>query len=126
MSADRVGSQRTDVSVRGIHPDVTGREFIKTCTSGVCTFSLLSVLGFPHSAGAQIVQQTRETRARSIAYTFTEPTVFYEFMLDTARLAAQADCGRMTIHRSGFMVVENKVKNGACSYCGAPTPGIWE
>jgi pyruvate formate lyase activating enzyme len=35
-------------------------------------------------------------------------------------------CDRMIIRRAGFMVVENKVKNGACPYCGAPIPGIWE
>jgi pyruvate formate lyase activating enzyme len=35
-------------------------------------------------------------------------------------------CDRMIIRRAGFMVVENKVKNGACFYCGAPIPGIWE
>jgi len=35
-------------------------------------------------------------------------------------------CDRMIIRRAGFMVVENKVENGACPYCGAPIPGIWE
>jgi len=35
---------------------VTRRDFIKACASGVCAFSLLSVLGFPRSAQAQIVQ----------------------------------------------------------------------
>jgi pyruvate formate lyase activating enzyme len=49
--------QRTNVSLRSSHPGVTRREFIKACASGVCAFSLLSVLGFPQSARAQIVQQ---------------------------------------------------------------------
>ncbi len=39
------------------NPRITRRDFIKTCASGVCAFSLLSVLGFPRSAHAQIVQQ---------------------------------------------------------------------
>jgi pyruvate formate lyase activating enzyme len=34
-------------------------------------------------------------------------------------------CDRMLIRRAGFMVVENKVKDGACPHCGAPVPGIW-
>jgi pyruvate formate lyase activating enzyme len=38
------------------NPQVTRRDFIKACASGVCAFSLLSVLGFPRSAQAQIVQ----------------------------------------------------------------------
>jgi pyruvate formate lyase activating enzyme len=35
-------------------------------------------------------------------------------------------CGRTIIRRAGFMVVDYKVKDGACPYCGAPIPGIWE
>jgi pyruvate formate lyase activating enzyme len=47
-----------------------------------------------------VVRQAQAVEARSTAYTYTEPTVFY--------------------------VVENTVKKGACPYCGAPIPGIWE
>ena len=36
---------------------------------------------------AQIVQATLDSGARTIAYTFTEPTIFYELAVDTARLA---------------------------------------
>ena len=35
----------------------------------------------------QIVRAARASGARTIAYTFTEPTIFYELALDTARLA---------------------------------------
>jgi len=38
---------------------------------------------------ADIVQSTIKSGARSIAYTYTEPTIFYEFALDTARLAKE-------------------------------------
>jgi pyruvate formate lyase activating enzyme len=34
-----------------------------------------------------IVQQAIQTRCTSIAYTYTEPTVFYEYAFDTAKLA---------------------------------------
>jgi len=36
---------------------------------------------------AQIVQAALDSGARTIAYTFTEPTIFYELAVDTARLA---------------------------------------
>jgi pyruvate formate lyase activating enzyme len=37
----------------------------------------------------QVVAEAKRLGCRSISYTYTEPTVFYEFMLDTARLAHQ-------------------------------------
>ena len=37
-----------------------------------------------------VVRQAREMMARSIAYTYTEPTVFYEYMIDTAQLVKNA------------------------------------
>jgi len=39
---------------------------------------------------AQIVQAALDSGARTIAYTFTEPTIFYELAIDTARLAKSA------------------------------------
>jgi pyruvate formate lyase activating enzyme len=36
------------------------------------------------------VQAALQSRSRSIAYTYSEPVVFYEYMLETARLAHQA------------------------------------
>ena len=35
----------------------------------------------------QVVAEAKRLGCRSISYTYTEPTVFYEFMLDCARLA---------------------------------------
>jgi len=35
----------------------------------------------------QVVAAARQNACRTIAYTYTEPTIFYEFMLDCARLA---------------------------------------
>lgn len=35
----------------------------------------------------QVVQEALDTGCRSIAYTYSEPNVFYEYMIDTARLA---------------------------------------
>jgi pyruvate formate lyase activating enzyme len=38
----------------------------------------------------EIVQRASENDCRSISYTYTEPTIFYEFAYDTARLARKA------------------------------------
>jgi len=38
----------------------------------------------------EIVEQAKDTQCRSISYTYTEPTVFYEFAYDTAQLAHKA------------------------------------
>ena len=35
-------------------------------------------------------------------------------------------CKRMVIQRIGYMVGEVHLKEGKCSYCGKPIPGIWE
>ncbi|UCF95789.1 MAG: AmmeMemoRadiSam system radical SAM enzyme [Spirochaetaceae bacterium] len=49
-----------------------------------------------------VVRQARAMGARSVAYTYTEPTVFYEFMVDTARLVAEA--GLLNVmHSNGFI-----------------------
>jgi pyruvate formate lyase activating enzyme len=48
---------------------------------------------FPKEA----VQMANEKGARSIAYTYSEPTTFYEYMFDTAKLARQADLKNVLI-----------------------------
>ncbi|MFA5084441.1 MAG: AmmeMemoRadiSam system radical SAM enzyme [Candidatus Paceibacterota bacterium] len=35
----------------------------------------------------KVVEQAKSNKLKSIAFTYTEPTVFYEYMLDTAKLA---------------------------------------
>ena len=34
-------------------------------------------------------------------------------------------CARLVIQRTGYMVGEVRLKNGACASCGQPIPGIW-
>lgn len=34
-------------------------------------------------------------------------------------------CGKALIGRSGYSIRQNRVKNGACGYCGAVIPGVW-
>ncbi len=49
-----------------------------------------------------LVQRAKEARARSVAYTYVEPTVFTEYMLDIAR-AARAAGLRNLCHSNGFI-----------------------
>jgi pyruvate formate lyase activating enzyme len=50
----------------------------------------------------QIVTLARKYKCPSIAYTYTEPTVFYEYMLDTAKLAKRAGI-RNVMHSCGYI-----------------------
>jgi pyruvate formate lyase activating enzyme len=49
-----------------------------------------------------IVEATSQQRAPTIAYTYSEPMVFYEYMLDTARLARRAGL-RSAVVSSGYV-----------------------
>lgn len=49
-----------------------------------------------------IVQGARMNRAATISYTYTEPTIFMEFALDTARLAREAGIRNVFVS-NGFM-----------------------
>ena len=39
---------------------------------------------------AKVVEQARKNGCRSIAYTYTEPTIFFEYAFDVAKLASEA------------------------------------
>jgi len=54
---------------------------------------------------AQIVAAAQEAGCRSIAYTYTEPTVFFEYAYDTARLAHTAGLANLFI-TNGYMTRE--------------------
>ncbi len=50
----------------------------------------------------KVVALAKKAGSRSIAYTYVEPTIFYEYMLDTARLAKKA--GILNVcHSNGFI-----------------------
>ena len=53
----------------------------------------------------QIVATTLEAGSRSIAYTYTEPTIFFEYAYDTSRLAHAAGLTNLYI-TNGYMTVE--------------------
>ncbi|MFA5090467.1 MAG: AmmeMemoRadiSam system radical SAM enzyme [Candidatus Omnitrophota bacterium] len=50
----------------------------------------------------ELIQRTKEAGAGVIAYTYTEPTIFYEYMLETAKLAKQAGI-RNVMHSNGYI-----------------------
>ncbi len=54
---------------------------------------------------AQIVSAAKRSRCRSIAYTYTEPTIFFEYAYDTARLAHEAGLANIYV-TNGYMTEE--------------------
>jgi pyruvate formate lyase activating enzyme len=54
---------------------------------------------------AQIVAAARRAGCRSIAYTYTEPTIFFEYAYDTARLAHEAGLANIYV-TNGYMTEE--------------------
>ena len=63
---------------------------------------------FPEDVFAQaftpelVVKKAKQMRAHSIAYTYAEPTIFYEYMSDIARLAKREGLLNV-IHSNGFI-----------------------
>jgi len=53
----------------------------------------------------QIVEQAKESRCTSISYTYTEPTIFFEYAYDTAQLAKKAGLANIFV-TNGYMTRE--------------------
>jgi pyruvate formate lyase activating enzyme len=53
----------------------------------------------------EIVAAAQRTRSRSIAYTYTEPTIFFEYAFDTAQLAKAAGLANVFV-TNGYMTPE--------------------
>ena len=64
----------------------------------------------------ELVKQVRKSGAPTIAYTYTEPVIFYEYMLDTARLA-KAQGIRNIMHSNGF--INEQPLRQLCKYLDA-------
>ena len=60
----------------------------------------------------KVVKMARETGCKSIAYTYTEPTIFFEYAYDTAVLAKDAGLGNVFV-TNGYMSSEavDKIKD---------------
>jgi pyruvate formate lyase activating enzyme len=55
------------------------------------------------------VKKAKEVGARSIAYTYVEPTIFYEYMLDTGLLAKKA--GLLNVYHSNGFINPDPLQN---------------
>ena len=64
----------------------------------------------------RVVMLADANNCPSIAYTYTEPTIFYEYMLDTAKLAHQA--GIMNVMHSNGFINEEPLRR-LCRYMDA-------
>jgi len=53
----------------------------------------------------EVVREAKKYRSKSISYTYTEPTIFFEYAYDTARIAADAGLSN-TLVTNGFMTAE--------------------
>ena len=51
---------------------------------------------------AQVVAKAKESGCKSITYTYTEPTIFYEYVLDTAKIARKEGL-KNYMHSAGFI-----------------------
>ena len=51
---------------------------------------------------AQVVAKTKESNCKSITYTYTEPTIFYEYALETAKIARKEGL-KNYMHSAGFI-----------------------
>jgi pyruvate formate lyase activating enzyme len=63
-----------------------------------------------------IVEMAKESECTSIAYTYNEPTIFYEYMLDTAKLARNDDIKNVVV-TNGF--INPEPLQGLCTYIDA-------
>ncbi len=71
---------------------------------------------YEHIPPEDIVRLAKKNSSPAIAYTYTEPTVFYEYMLDTAK-AAHASGVINVMHSSGF--ISEKPLRELCAYMDA-------
>ena len=63
-----------------------------------------------------VVEMAKRSACPSIAYTYTEPTVFYEYMLETAKLAKES--GIMNVMHSAGYINEEPLRE-ICKYLDA-------
>lgn len=56
----------------------------------------------PYVTPEELVKKAQAAGSASIAYTYTEPTIFYEYMLETAMLASK-DGIKNVMHSNGFI-----------------------
>lgn len=64
----------------------------------------------------ELVEKLKESGAKSIAYTYTEPTIFYEYVFETAKLVRKAGLANV-MHSNGY--INEKPLRELCPYLDA-------
>jgi len=64
----------------------------------------------------EVIKEAKENRLKIISYTYTEPTIFYEYMLDICKLAKKAHIKNTTV-TNGF--INPEPLNELCKYISA-------
>jgi pyruvate formate lyase activating enzyme len=115
MNSDRVAAVHLDpIEKKPLYHFLPGSSAFSIAAMG-CNFACrfcqnhsLSVVESEQSIGGenispeQLVRQAGQVRAASIAYTYSEPTVFFELMAETARLARQQGIKNVMVS-NGYM-----------------------
>ena len=70
----------------------------------------------PNISAKEIVKDTKNKKLEMIAYTYTEPTIFYEYMLDIAKQAKKMSIKNITV-TNGF--INEKPLKELCKYLDA-------
>ena len=73
-------------------------------------------VGYVYLEPADLVKKAKESGAPTIAYTYTEPTIFYEYMLDIAKIAKKEGI-RNVMHSAGH--INEEPLRQLCKYLDA-------
>jgi pyruvate formate lyase activating enzyme len=74
----------------------------KFCQNWEISQSAPEELQYSYLEPQELVEKVKASGSPTIAYTYSEPTVFYEYMLDTARIARKEGM-RNVMHSSGYI-----------------------
>jgi pyruvate formate lyase activating enzyme len=74
----------------------------KFCQNWEISQKLPEEVVYTYLEPAELVKKVKTSGRPTIAYTYTEPTIFYEYMLDTAKLAKEQGI-RNIMHSNGYI-----------------------
>jgi pyruvate formate lyase activating enzyme len=74
----------------------------KFCQNWAISQAKPEELNFVYLEPQELVKKAVDSGSPTIAYTYTEPTIFFEYMLETARLAKQAGLKNI-MHSNGYI-----------------------
>ena len=77
----------------------------KFCQNWEISQGLPEEVDYNYIEPADLVRKVKESGSPTIAYTYTEPTIFYEYMLETAKLAKEQGIKNI-MHSNGYINAE--------------------